>query len=61
MARDTGIATVTGTPSYWVGQFDVPVTFVDDSIESIEIDGNPGEGSELLGLPSIRIEELLVP
>lgn len=54
----TGIATVTGTPTSWVGTFDVPVTFSNDSLENIELDGN--EGSELQGLQSIPLEELLL-
>jgi len=27
---ETGIANVTGTPSYWVGEFDLPMTFSSD-------------------------------
>lgn len=52
----TGLATVTGTPASWEGTFDVPVTFVDDALDSIELDGIAGH--ELSGLPSIKLEEL---
>jgi len=57
----TGIGTVTGTPSYVLGTFDVPVTFVDDSMETIAISGSVGPDTELMSLPSILLEELLVP
>lgn len=55
---DTTLGTFTGagTPAYWVGEFDVPVTFSDDALDSIELDGI--DGDELLGLPSIRLEEI---
>jgi uncharacterized protein (TIGR02217 family) len=54
---ETGIVTVpTGTPAYAVGSFNVPVTFVDDSLENIELDGNVN--FELQALPSVPIEEL---
>jgi len=59
----TGLATIaSGTPAYWIGTFDVPVTFADDSIENIDIDGYAdvdGEG-ELLGLPSVKLEEIML-
>jgi uncharacterized protein (TIGR02217 family) len=55
----TGIATITGTPASWVGTFDVPVTFVDDKIDSIALDGIAGH--ELQGLSSIRLEEIRLP
>lgn len=54
----TGIAAVTGTPARWAGTFDVPVTFTDDTLDSIEIDGSVG--AILNGLRSIMLEELLV-
>lgn len=28
---ETGIATVTGTPAYWTGEFDMPMTFSDNT------------------------------
>jgi len=57
----TGIATIaSGTPAYWTGFFDVPVTFVDNSIENIEIDGYMGPNNELLGLPSVKLEEIML-
>jgi uncharacterized protein (TIGR02217 family) len=28
---ETGIATVTGTPAYWTGEFDIPMTFSDNT------------------------------
>jgi uncharacterized protein (TIGR02217 family) len=55
--EETGIVTVSsGSPSYWSGEFDVPVTFADDAMDSIELNGI--DGDELLGLPSVRLEEL---
>jgi uncharacterized protein (TIGR02217 family) len=52
----TNLVTVTGTPAYWVGEFDVPVTFLDD-MDNIDLDGI--DGDELLGMPSVRLEELV--
>lgn len=52
----TGTAVVTGTPASWAGQFDVPVTFVNDELDNIELDGT--RGHELQGLGSIMLEEL---
>lgn len=55
----TGIVTVpAGTPDSWQGEFDVPVTFADDAMDSIEVDGIAG--AELKGLPSIKLEEILL-
>lgn len=53
----TGIATVTaGTPSYWTGQFDVPVTFEDDSfIETLD----SSLANLALQMPQIKLEEIL--
>ena len=55
----TGIATITGHVAgdtyTWVGEFDVPVEFVNDAMDQIIIDGVAG--SELYGLPSIMVEE----
>ena len=51
-----GTANVTGTPATWAGLFDVPVTFVDDSMEDINIDGS--SMNILQGLPSILLEEI---
>lgn len=54
---ETGVVTVpSGTPAYAVGKFNVPVTFVDDALDNIEVDGNVGR--ELQGLSSILLEEL---
>lgn len=56
---ETGIATVTsGTPAYWTGFFYVPVTFMDDTIENIELDGHVGIDTELARLPAIKLEEI---
>ena len=52
----TGQATVTGTPAYWVGEFDVPVTFMDNSLADIELGGN--SETVLAGISSIMLEEL---
>jgi uncharacterized protein (TIGR02217 family) len=52
----TGIVTVTGTPAYWVGTFDVPVQFMDDAIDNIMLEG--GTDLILQGLSSIKLEEL---
>jgi hypothetical protein len=41
-----------------VGEFYVPVTFLDDSMENIEIDGYEGPDGELQGLPSIKLVEV---
>jgi uncharacterized protein (TIGR02217 family) len=54
---ETGIAAVpAGTPAYCVGTFNVPATFVNDTLEDIELDGI--EGNELQELPSIPLEEI---
>lgn len=56
---ETGIASVpSGTPAYWTGFFYVPVTFMDDAMENIEVDGYMGQDNELHGLPSIKLEEI---
>lgn len=56
----TGIATISGHAlgdTYtWTGAFDVPVTFVNDAMDKIRVDG--WAGHELQGLPSILLEEL---
>jgi len=54
----TGRATVTGTPATWTGEFDVPVEFVDDSLEDLEMLGSIQ--NLLLSLPSIKVQELLI-
>lgn len=52
----TGIAAVTGTPSYWVGTFNVPVTFLEDDWVT-ELETTP---AGVLPLPGpIRLEEVL--
>ena len=57
---ETGIVTVaSGTPAYWTGEFDVPVTFADDAMDTVEFEGIAGdEDTELSGLPSIRLIEV---
>jgi uncharacterized protein (TIGR02217 family) len=52
----TNLVTVTGAPAYWLGEFDVPVTFLED-LDTIELNGL--DGDELLGLPSVPLEELV--
>lgn len=56
----TGLVTITGHAGgdtyTWEGEFDVPVTFADDAISEISLDGLAGH--ELLGLPSIPLEEV---
>jgi uncharacterized protein (TIGR02217 family) len=54
----TGIATVTaGTPAYWTGTFDVPVTFKDNEFME-ELDGDIGN---LLTAPRpLVLEELIL-
>ncbi len=57
---NTGIATISahvGGDTYtWVGDFDVPVTFEDEVLDQIELDGN--WNAVLQNLPSIKLEEL---
>jgi uncharacterized protein (TIGR02217 family) len=59
---NTGIVSVSGHvegDTYSVlGQFDVPVTFTDDALDNIEVNGNINK--ILQGLPSIKLEELLL-
>lgn len=58
---ETGLVTISGHSSgdtyTCTGEFDVPVTFMDDALDQIELDGNPGQ--ELHGLPSVMLEEIL--
>jgi uncharacterized protein (TIGR02217 family) len=58
----TGIATISGHAGgdtyTCTGQFDVPVTFADDTMNNVEIDGF--EGNLLQAVPSIPLEELLL-
>lgn len=52
----TGIATVTGTPATWTGEFDVPVTFTDDEwMTDLEIATN-SEAWETI--QSIKLEDI---
>lgn len=52
----TGIATVTGTPATWTGEFDVPVTFTDDEwVTTLEV-ASASEAWETLG--SIKLEDI---
>lgn len=52
----TGIATVTsGTPSYWIGTFDIPVTFKDNDL-MMRLDGTTS--NLLLVADSIILEEI---
>lgn len=56
----TGVAAISGHVAgdtyTWTGEFDVPVTFADDAMDDITVTGLAG--AELLGLPSIRLEEI---
>lgn len=56
----TGIATIAGHAGgdtyTCAGEFDVPVTFADDALDQIELDGSLAE--ILQGLPSVMLEEL---
>lgn len=45
-----------GTPVTWEGEFDVPVAFMDDALDTVELDGN--RDAFLAGLPSIKLEEI---
>jgi uncharacterized protein (TIGR02217 family) len=56
ISTTTGIATGVGggTPAKWTGTFDVPVTFEDDVLDTIELI----DPDHLQGLPSIRLEEV---
>jgi uncharacterized protein (TIGR02217 family) len=45
-----------GTPAAWSGEFDVPVVFMDDTLDTVEIDGH--RDAFLAGLGSIRLEEI---
>lgn len=47
---------VAGDTYAWVGEFDVPVTFQDDAMDNIALDGVVS--AELLALPSIMLEEI---
>ena len=57
----TGEVTVSGHlggDTYtWTGEFDVPVAFVNDQLESIIVNRNPQEGF-LIEWPSIQLEEI---
>lgn len=55
----TGRWTGAGTPAYWTGIFDVPVTFEDDdALTGVQLDGNWQK--ILARMPSILVEELLL-
>lgn len=55
----TGRWTGSGTPAYWTGFFDVPVTFEDDdALVGVELDGHWQK--ILARMPSIYVEELLI-
>lgn len=60
VAPATGLVSISGHAEgdtyTWAGEFDVPVTFQDDAMDGITLDGV--EGNELLGLPSIPLEEI---
>lgn len=63
VATTTGIATISGHAggdTYTCeGTFDVPVTFADnEALANVELDGL--SESEIQGLPSIRLEEILL-
>lgn len=53
---EDGTFTCTGTPDAWAGEFDVPVAFMDDALDNVELDGN--RDAFLAGLPSIKLEEI---
>jgi uncharacterized protein (TIGR02217 family) len=57
---NTGVATISGHvggDTYtWVGEYDVPVTFADETLDQIELDGN--WNAVLQNLPSIKLEEI---
>ncbi len=56
----TGIlSSVSGTPVTWSGTFDVPVTFANDSLDAVEIEGVAGV-LELQKLSSIELEEIII-
>lgn len=51
----TGIATVTGTPATWAGEFDVPVTFTDNEwMSSLEVHSD----NLHLRIDPIKLEEI---
>lgn len=56
----TGLATIAGHAGgdtyTCAGEFDVPVTFADDALDQIELDGNLDQ--MLQGLPAVMLEEL---
>lgn len=52
----TGIATVTGTPATWTGEFDVPVTFSDDDWVSSSLEVNT-QNLHIMSAP-IKLEEI---
>lgn len=58
----TGIATISGHAGgdtyACEGEFDVPVTFMDDSLDQIDLDGTPKQ--VLQGLPSVMLEEVVL-
>lgn len=58
----TGLATIAGHSSgdtyTCAGEFDVPVTFADDALDQIELDGNLD--LVLQGLPSVMLEEVVL-
>lgn len=58
----TGLAAISGHVSgdtyRWVGEFDVPVAFVDDELEAVIAD--KGDDGFLMSWPSIVIEEVRV-
>lgn len=53
---ETGIATVTGTPATWTGEFDVPVTFSDDDWVSSSLEVNT-QNLHIMSA-SIKLEEI---
>lgn len=60
----TGIATVPGAAAndtlVWVGEFDVPVAFTSDMLETV-IEDKAGDGQFLLRWPTIELEEIRNP
>lgn len=53
----TGLATVTGTPASWSGEFDVPVAFTNDLME-VEITSRNESQGLLMSWPSVQLEEI---
>lgn len=53
----TGLASVSGTPVTWSGEFDVPVAFTSDVME-VEITSKNQQAGLLMSWPSVQVEEI---